>query len=138
MTDKEKAIVMAYTGVAMLTGDKLSTFYEYISEICERSIYTHELADNDVVQEIKTKSYEDFVGICKEEAFPQWIPCSERLPSNEHNLEGFLTTVRYYGATDVFISVYENGKFGHWDGEKLIPNENVIAWMELPKPYKGE
>lgn len=65
----------------------------------------------------------------------QWISVSERLPSAEHNLEGFLTTVRCYDTTDVFISVYENGKFGHWDGEKLIPNENVIAWMECPEPY---
>lgn len=68
-----------------------------------------------------------------------WVPCSERLPSAEHNLEGFLTTVKCYDDTyDVFISVYENGKFGHWDGEKLIPNEDVVAWMELPEPYKGE
>lgn len=69
---------------------------------------------------------------------PQWIPCSERLPSEEHNLEGFLTTVRCYDESDVFIQVYENGKFGHWDGEKLIPNDDVIAWMPLPEPMRLE
>lgn len=68
----------------------------------------------------------------------EWIPCSERLPSAEHNLEGFLTTVRCYDENDVFIQVYENGKFGHWDGEKLIPNDDVIAWMPLPSAWKGE
>ena len=30
MTDTERAIVMAYTGVCMLTGDKLEIFYKYI------------------------------------------------------------------------------------------------------------
>lgn len=67
-----------------------------------------------------------------------WILCSERLPSEEHNLEGFLTTVRCYDESDVFIQVYENGKFGHWDGEKLIPNDDVIAWMPLPEPMRLE
>ena len=68
----------------------------------------------------------------------QWISCSERLPSAEHNLEGFLTTLRYCDITDTFMLVYENGKFGHWDGEKLIPNDDVIAWMEIPEPYMEE
>lgn len=79
----------------------------------------------------------------------QWIPVSERLPSAEHNLKGFLTTVRwyeyeaqgdyeYYETSDVFVLVYENGKFGHWDGEKLIPNDDVIAWMKMPEPYTEE
>lgn len=67
----------------------------------------------------------------------KWIPVSDHLPDTEHNLEGFLTTVRCYDTYDVFISVYYDGKFGHWNGEKLIPNEDVIAWMECPKPYKG-
>lgn len=30
MTDKEKAVVMAYTGIAMLTGDKFDIFHEYV------------------------------------------------------------------------------------------------------------
>ena len=68
----------------------------------------------------------------------RWIPVSERLPSNEQNLKGFLTTIKCYVENDVFIQVYENGKFGHWDGEKLIPNDDVIAWMEIPEPYMEE
>lgn len=67
-----------------------------------------------------------------------WIPCKERLPDTNHNLEGFLTTVKCDDACDVFISVYENGKFGFWDGTKLIPNDNVIAWAEVPEPYQEE
>ena len=30
MTDKEKAIVMAHTGICMLTGDKFQIFHKYV------------------------------------------------------------------------------------------------------------
>ena len=38
MTDRERAIVMAYTGIVMLCGDKLDIFYEYVSEKLGRPI----------------------------------------------------------------------------------------------------
>lgn len=66
MTDKEKAIVTAYTGVTMLTGDKLSIFYEYIESILGRPVWTHELADKAVWNEIKEKSKVDFLRLCRE------------------------------------------------------------------------
>lgn len=75
---------------------------------------------------------------------PQWISVSERLPSAEHNLEGFLVTSKLPNYleddVDVFFEVYYNGQFGsHWDGEKLgHVDDGVIAWMECPSPYKGE
>ena len=68
----------------------------------------------------------------------KWIPCEDLLPGAKHNLEGFLTTVKYHDERDVFISVYENGKFGHWDGHKLIPDDGVVAWMKVPEPYMGD
>lgn len=33
MTDREKAIVMAFTGVTMLAGEKLEVFYKYAEEL---------------------------------------------------------------------------------------------------------
>ena len=42
MTDRERAIVMAYTGVTMLVGDKLSVFYNYVSEKLGEPVYTHD------------------------------------------------------------------------------------------------
>ena len=66
MTDKEKAIVTAYTGITMLTGDKLSIFYEYIESILGRPVWTHELADKEVWNEIKEKSKADFLRLCRE------------------------------------------------------------------------
>ncbi len=65
MTDREKAIVMAYTGTCMLTGDKLGIFYNYLEEILGHSIYTHELANARVWETIKEKSKADFLSLCE-------------------------------------------------------------------------
>lgn len=55
----------------------------------------------------------------------QWIPCSERLPSED---EVVLVCLRNKGIEiDRVI-----------DGEWLINEDEVIAWMELPKPFKGD
>lgn len=62
MTDRERAIVMAYTGVVMLCGDKLNIFYDYVSEKLGRPIYTHEFIDQDDI--IKSLAKEDFLALC--------------------------------------------------------------------------
>lgn len=61
MTDRERAIVMAYTGVVMLTGDKLGVFYEYIAEKIGRPVFTHEFA---YCGKIKDLVREDFFSLC--------------------------------------------------------------------------
>lgn len=87
MTDREKAIIMAYTGICMLTGDKLSVFYEYVESIMGRPIYTHEMAIKAVDDEIKEKARPDFIALCADESSSEkpnkseiptgWIPVSE-------------------------------------------------------------
>ena len=66
MNDREKAIVMAYTGVCMLTGDRLNEFYKYLAELYGRPVFTHEIAELD----IKDRAYKDFLELCKETAPP--------------------------------------------------------------------
>lgn len=63
MTDREKAIVMAHTGICMLEGEKLGVFYQYLNELYGRPVYTHEW----VTLDIKEKSKSDFLQLCKEE-----------------------------------------------------------------------
>ena len=65
MTDKERTIVMAYTGIAMLKGDKLDLFYKYIAKLMGRPVFTHELADKEIWKEIKERSKEDFFKLCR-------------------------------------------------------------------------
>lgn len=70
MTDREKAIVMAYTGACMLVGDKLNIFHKYIEDIMGRPIYTHEIAF--LENEIKERSKDDFIKLCADKS-GQWI-----------------------------------------------------------------
>lgn len=70
MTDKEKAIVMAHTGICMLTGEKYGVFHKYIEDILGRPVYTHELAIQSISDEIKEKSRDDFIKLCMEEQQP--------------------------------------------------------------------
>jgi hypothetical protein len=65
MTDKEKAIVTAYTGYAMLAGEKLDIFYQYLAELYKRPVYSHELPQ--LADEIHEKSKADFIKLCKDE-----------------------------------------------------------------------
>ena len=54
MTDREKAIVMAHTGICMLTGDKFQIFHKYVEDILGRPVWTHDIGffENEI-KEIK-------------------------------------------------------------------------------------
>lgn len=67
MTDREKAIVTAYTGACMLSGDGFQIFHEYIEDIMGRPVYMHELANKAIEGEIKEKAKADFIALCAEQ-----------------------------------------------------------------------
>lgn len=64
MTYRECAIVMAYTGTCMLSGDRLQHYYSYVSEILGEPVWTHEFYTR--ADEIKEKSKPDFLRLCEE------------------------------------------------------------------------
>lgn len=136
MTDREKAIVMAYTGVTMLKDDKLQIFYKYVEEIMSRPILTHEMAQ--LADEIKEKSKDDFMALCADENSNEWIPCSERLPK-ENEYVG--DVCKYYLIQDEYGDMY----VAHLSSVGWIPinslkaiSDEVIAWQPSPQPYKAE
>lgn len=65
MTKRECAIVEAYTGICMLSGDDIDIFYKYLEEKLGRRVYTHELATKEMQHKIKEASKEDFINLCK-------------------------------------------------------------------------
>lgn len=75
MTDREKAVVMAYTGTVMLTGDKLGIFYDYVSELMGTPLDTIAIAM--LAENIKHRATPEFMRICEtvEEPRPHgyWI-----------------------------------------------------------------
>lgn len=141
MTDREKAIIMAYTGTCMLTGEKFDIFHKYIDEICGRPIWTHELAIENVVDEIREKSKADFLWLCENSEQNLWFSVNEILPEEDERVlitvngkRGYMVRSATYlgGNSKSFWS--DTGEF--WDLNK--DEKNLIAWMPLPEPYEQE
>ena len=77
MTDWEKAVVMAYTGVCTLAGDKLCLFYRYVQDKLGLCVMTHELAYPEVQDAIKEASRDDFIELCKSSDEPRVMTLEE-------------------------------------------------------------
>lgn len=152
MTDREKAIVMAYTGICMLTGDKFQIFHKYVEDTMGRPIMTHEigwLADT-----IKEKSKADFMALCADESSSEkpnkWIPVSEGLPE-EH-----LCDDGYVKPSDYVLVCGDNGNYcvsRYWGNRRTKSESRItyedwpdldwvaqkpIAWMPLPDPFESK
>lgn len=64
MTEKERVIVTAYTGILM---SGLTNFYKYAEEKLNRPVFTHDLIKEEVWNELKEASKEDFLALCNHE-----------------------------------------------------------------------
>lgn len=69
----------------------------------------------------------------------KWTPVSKRYPDDEKLGNGFFVTVRHCGETYTTVSSYIGDKKFKIDDDYTDAGKfNVIAWMPLAKPYKGE
>ena len=83
------------------------------------------------------------IEIGHDELMPKWIPVTEALPEED---EEVLVTVRFDGTKDVKPSVYVetasqiSGTWVSYTDEWKVSQSrhHVIAWMPLPKPWRGE
>lgn len=64
MTTREAAIVSAYTGVLI---GKFDVLHGYIEEIMECPIFTHQMGNKRIAEEIEKRSKKDFLAIKIEE-----------------------------------------------------------------------
>ena len=67
MNLKERVIVEAYTGYCMTTGEEREELYKYIANTIGRPIFTHELADEEIISELHDKVKTDFIRLCRGE-----------------------------------------------------------------------
>ena len=65
MTDRERAVIMAYTGFVMLAGDKLEIYYKYVESLLGFPVWTHEFLR--YADEIKERAKPDFLKLCSGE-----------------------------------------------------------------------
>ena len=142
MTDREKAIVMAYTGYVMLAGDKLGIYYHYVQEKLGRCVMTHELANEDVKDAIQEAAKEDFIALAKSDN--GWISVKDRLPeATKPDVHGNITFSDYV----LTYQTYEDGHnwiaedtcrvdHGCWMHEVPGMGCKVTHWMPMPEPPK--
>lgn len=80
-----------------------------------------------------TKEYLKGYNACKDIIQPtgEWIPVSERLPKESLN-----SVIGYdaYRERCVFVQFID----GHFQITGNDESFNIVAWMPMPKPYKGE
>ena len=133
MTKQECAIIMAHTGICMLTGEEFNEFHKYVEYIMGRPVWTHELANEEVKNEIIENSKDDFMNLCKEAVTDGWVKCEDRLPEDGELVlayyESKIGKKTYCGyhvlLSDTFKSkIKKNGTI-------------VIAWRPFPR-YEGE
>jgi len=69
----------------------------------------------------------------------KWIPCSERLPKKTG---WYLITFKVYGGDYAVCEMSYRKPENYWIqndiGKKILDNDEVVAWMPLPEPYKAE
>lgn len=85
-----------------------------------------------VISELDGTSLVGFKNAPTIEPQPHWIPCSERLPREEEQDDelGVLVTLGN-GYSGLQCDWYHGDHWYDWDGF-------VVAWMSLPKPWKGD
>jgi hypothetical protein len=129
---------MAQTGICMLTGDEFQVFHEYIEKLMNRPVYTHELASKEVWEEIKKKSEDDFMNLCKEAVTDGWVKCEDRLPEEGKQVLVYYEYFRY-GEYNRMWPAYGVGYQydGHWAGDVSGLKLKVVAWQPFPD-YEGE
>lgn len=120
MTDREKAIVMAHTGICMLAGEKIGVFHAYIEDIMGRPVYTHELAIQSISDEIKEKSRDDFMKLCMEEQ----EPCEDTI-----SRQAVLDLIEHYNS-DGLGSLF----YGYEDGVKFADKVKKLPPITSQEP----
>ena len=63
MTNKEKIVVSAYTGFLMCDFDEM---HQYIEKKLKRPVWTHEFADEKILEEIRNATRDEFLSICND------------------------------------------------------------------------
>lgn len=64
MTLQERVIVEVYTGYVMTLGEERAEVNKYMEKIMGRPVFTHELANKKVQEELRNKAFPDFKALC--------------------------------------------------------------------------
>ena len=134
MTKREKFIVMAYTGIAMLPFDD---FHEQVEKLMGRPVYSHEFALDLFINELKEKIKPDFLELCSQNTSMKAFDAEDTNTWPEDNYTDALvwTAKGYFAIWEFYVS---QGMPFWTDGDTIISSHYIKAWMPLPEPYKEE
>lgn len=96
MTERECAIVEAYTGICMLAGEKRGIAQRYVAEIMQGPVLQHEMASKKVQEMIRDAARPDFLELCRT-ATPENVTLPTRIPQIITILERFLRLCPFCG-----------------------------------------
>ena len=113
-------------------------FKEYITSACEDM--KHLFNDGGAVAKLITESF------CKDideqptiQPEPHWIPVTKRLPEQAENNDYYLVTIQceHVDGWDDYVTGIAEWTTHGWDSLSCYLGEiKVVAWSELPEPYK--
>ena len=68
----------------------------------------------------------------------KWIPVSERLPENSGRYLAYIVNKHDDKLQYIMTCDYSVDGYWNWFPDDECASDNVVAWMPLPQPYKGE
>ena len=113
------------------------------------------LCDYALNQKDKSVTPNDIMRFPSAQPEPHWIPCSEQMPKEEDCPMDCLVTrkSKFIGNYTDMAVCEKNGTWTHEDWDAIVlgdvkdgkstglistRDDNIIAWMPLPEPYKEE
>ena len=138
MTKEEGIILSAYTGYLLV--EDFGDVHQFIEKLLDRPVWTHQLADPAIVEEIRTKC-KPLIPIGREE--DRWIPVTEKLPKNDygkHWKERAYYLVRLSNGT-MRVAHYGYKEYDWWiDSHDCVLSKKhyteVTHWRQLPEQPK--
>ena len=113
--------------------------------LCNKALGSFDISMKDEyavkVERASLKAYRETLNVLPSAQPVQWIPCSERLPEEDHWLGGsgrqfsdeVMVSVANYDDEDIWIDISQTID-GLWALE-LPSHCEIIAWIPLPEPY---
>ena len=84
------------------------------------------------------QAYIDAAPSVSAEKTGRWIPVSEKMPKNSGRYLACIVNKHDDKLQYIITCDYSVDGYWHWFPDDECASDNVVAWMSLPEPYKGE